>query len=252
MTKARTPANTGPAKHGRICYLCGGPISGKLSRDHIPPKQFYAEEIRRKHSPNLLTLPAHEGCNLKYQPDEDYFVYSLMPLARGSYSGDPLRWKILDDCAKHAEQRRLLGQVLREFERHPSDLVLPPDIVVKRFEGDRILRVAWKIVRGLYFHHFGVCIPDNAPKACELIPPGQEPPVPFFFLPLQPVHGRHPGVFDYRFKAYPQIHNLQYWAMLLWDRLILIVKFQYPPCGCNECIAEPHFAKDHPSTTPHE
>ncbi len=235
MANERTPATTAPGKSRKICYLCGKPINGKPSRDHIPPKQVYPEQIRRRRSLNLLTLAAHEACNLQYQHDEDYFVYSLMPLARGSSTGDPLRWKILDDCVKHIEQRKLLAQVLNEFERQPSGLVLPPGIVAKRFEGDRILRVAWKIVRGLYFHHLGCCIPEDAPRACDVIPPGQEPPLPFFFLSCDPVHGRHPGVFDYRFTAYPEVHNLNYWAMLLWDRIILIVKFQHPDCACSEC-----------------
>lgn len=222
-------------KGPRVCYLCGKPIEDKASKDHVPPKQFYPDSIRRQHNPNLLTLATHESCNLGYQADEEYFVYSLMPFARGSYSGDPLRSKILDDCQRHPEQRKLLGQIFREFERNPSGLTLPPGVVAKRFEGGRILRVAWKIVRGLYYRHFSCILPEDAPRSCEVIPPGQEPPLSFLFLPSEPVHGWHPGVFDYRFAAYPEVHNLNYWAMLLWDRIIVIVKFQYPDCECTEC-----------------
>src|SRR6266699_2466875 len=114
-------------KKPTICYLCGKPLTGKLSKDHVPPKQLYAEEIRRKHNLDLCTLRVHEACNTGYQSDEDYFVFSLMPFGRGSYAGDALRGKILYDC-KHPEQRTLLQKVLNEFERQPSGLILPPDL----------------------------------------------------------------------------------------------------------------------------
>ncbi len=163
-------------------------------------------------------------------------MYSLVPFGRGSYAGDTLRKKVLDD-SDHIEQSRLLQRVLGEFESQPSGLVLPPGIVAKSFEGDRILRVAWKIVRGLYFFHNGGYLSEDSPRACEIVVPGQPPPRPFLFLPDEPVHGQYPGVFDYKFAKYPEVHNLNYWAMLLWDRLIVIVKFQYPPCNCDSCRA---------------
>jgi hypothetical protein len=209
-------------------------LSEKFSRDHVPPKQLYAEDIRRKHNPHLLTLPVHEACNVGYQSDEDYFVYSLMPFGRGSYSGDVLRSKILDDC-KHPEQQILLQKILNEFERQPNGIVLPPDLAAKRFEGHRILRVAWKIVRGLYFSRFDAFVPEDVLHGCEIIPPGQKPPDAFFLLNGDN-HGKYPAVFDYTFKAFPEVHNLNYWAMLLWDRIILILKFQFPPCNCPGCI----------------
>jgi len=30
------------------CYLCGSPLSEPINRDHVPPQQFFAPEIRRK------------------------------------------------------------------------------------------------------------------------------------------------------------------------------------------------------------
>ena len=41
----------------------------------------------------------------------------------------------------------------------PSGLVLPGNKVVKRFQGKRLTRIAWKIVRGLNFHHHDVVLP---------------------------------------------------------------------------------------------
>ena len=221
-----------------ICYLCGKSHDGEFNRDHLPPKQFFTKELLRKHSPDLSWLPTHQSCNKKFQHDEDYFVYSLMPFARGSYSGDSLRTKILDDC-KHIQQKRLLMKVLGEFERQPNGLIMPPGIILKRFEGERIRRVAWKIVRGLFFSHFGVFIPEETVNGCELVMPDQKPPSPFFYLPSEPIYGKYPAVFDYRFMSFQEIHNLNYWALLLWDRIIVIVKFQFPDCSCQECSNSP-------------
>ena len=29
-------------------------------------------------------------------------------------------------------------------------------------------------------------------------------------------------------KSYPEAHNFNYWAMLLWDRITVTLKFQFP------------------------
>ena len=47
----------------------------------------------------------------------------------------------------------LMRKVLREFDPTPSGIILPAGKIVKRFEGKRLARVAWKMVRGLHFLH---------------------------------------------------------------------------------------------------
>jgi hypothetical protein len=126
---------------------------------------------------------------------------------------------------------------MSEFERQPGGLLLPPGRVAKRFQGERLLRVAWKIVRGLYFFHIGEFVEEDAPRYLEIVPPGEMPPASFFVLSGKENHGKYPGVFDYTSAAYPQEHNFNYWAMLLWDRIILTMGFQAPACGCAECRA---------------
>lgn len=50
-----------------LCYLCGQPLSEPTSSDHAPMQQVYAPEIRKTHSPNLLTIPVHGGPNIAYK-----------------------------------------------------------------------------------------------------------------------------------------------------------------------------------------
>jgi len=59
-------------------------------------KQLFAPEIRRKYSVSkFITFDVHQDCNTAYKMDEDYFVHSLMPFARGSESGDAIYAKVL-------------------------------------------------------------------------------------------------------------------------------------------------------------
>lgn len=99
-----------------------------------------------------FTIPVHDQCNKSYQADEDYFVTALMPHARGSCAGDAIYKRALDRYLGGGKVG-LVRKVLAEFEPRPSGLVLPRNQVVQRFDGTRISRVAWKIVRGLHFHH---------------------------------------------------------------------------------------------------
>ena len=136
----------------------------------------------------------------------------------------------------------LAKKILREFEPRPSGLSLPPGLVAKRQDGVRIKRVAWKIVRGLYFHHYGAVLPEAISVGYELIPPGQRPPEHFLYvsgLADDETHGRYGGVFDYRFRVFEtDLGELNFWALLIWDRIIMILLFHDPwSCQCQECIS---------------
>lgn len=239
------PDGTGKILHAKrakplpnLCYLCGQSLTGPISDDHAPMKQLFAPEVRKEHNPSkLLTIPVHDRCNKSYQLDEDYFVHSLMPFAPGSYSGKALYQKVLRDY-RGGKNIKLVGKVLSEFEPRPSGLVLPGNKVVKRFEGKRISRIAWKIVRGLYFYHHNEVLPADLTTWVSLTSPGEIPPEHFrvfMSLPDNEPHGEYPGVFDYRFQRFTETQDVHYWALLIWDRIIITVIFHDPKCGCEQC-----------------
>lgn len=218
-----------------VCYLCEKALTAPTSADHVPPKQLYAKEVRKKHSPNLLTIDVHADCNRSFQHDEDYFANTLAPFARGSYAGTAF---LQEAFAKYAsgEKQKLVGKVLNEFQRTPGGILLPPGLVAKRFEGDRLHRIAWKIVRGLYFHEFGEVLPENTPNNLQIAAPDKPPPVEFLHaLYDKPSRGQYPGVFDYKYVTVPQFNEFHYWGMLFWDRLILTMAFHNPACKCDHC-----------------
>jgi hypothetical protein len=138
-------------------------------------RQIYASEVRKVHSPNLLTIPVHDRCNKSYQLDEDYFVTAPVPHARRSYAGNAI-YKSALDRYRGGEKVGLIRKVLAEFDPRPSGVVLPGNQVVQRFDGTRISRVAWKIVRGLHFHHCNNCLRENLTTGVSVTVPGESRP----------------------------------------------------------------------------
>ena len=221
-------------KGGQICYLCGNVLEEDIDRDHVPPKQFYAKNLRKKHSPNLFTLPVHSACNKSYQKDEDYFVHSIAPLTKGSYSGNGI-WNDISHQFEKSRGQRIGQMILKEFEDRPSGLYLPRGKVVKTFDAERVWRVVWKIVRGLFYKEFTRFLPENTPKVFKLVSVGDKPPPEFESVRNTPSKGQYPNVFDYKYIVVPELENFHFWAMLFWDRLVKMVAFHDPECQCEIC-----------------
>lgn len=228
----------------KICYLCGEPLDVDIDRDHVPPRQFYAKEVRTKHNPNLFTLPVHSLCNKDYQKDEDYFVHTIAPLAMASYSGKSL-WGDLSEQYKRPQGRRIGQMVLKEFDKRPSGLILPFGKVAKRFDGQRVWRVVWKIMRGLFLKEIGRFLPDGTPRTYKIFSPDEHPPREFDFVRNLSSRGQYPGVFDYRFMEFPE-KTFHFWAMLFWDKIIIFVGFHDPDCKCEKCMGKGLFSARSP------
>jgi hypothetical protein len=221
-----------------ICYLCGQPLSDNADRDHVPPKQFYARELRKNHALNLFTLPVHRYCNKDYQKDEDYFVHSIGPLAMESYSGKAI-WKDISHQFNRPQGERIGKMVSMEFDVRPSGLYLPGEKVAKKFDAERVWRVAWKIVRGLFFKEHGKFLPESTLRNYyKVVSVGEKPPQEFDAVRNTPSRGQYPGVFDYKYVVVPELNNFNLWAMLFWDRLIKMIGFHDPECPCDTCHKE--------------
>jgi hypothetical protein len=223
-----------------ICYLCGKPLVPPTNVDHPVMQQIFAPEIRRKHNVSkLITFDVHQTCNTAYQSDEDYFVRSLMPFARGSEAGNAIYAKALNDF-RTGKQVLLTKKILSEFDPNPSGLVVLGGKVVKRFDGERLRRVAWKKVRGLHFHHTGEVLPEKWATVGVGIFAGETPPPDdvLCFVNIAQSRGVYPGIFDYKFDKFPESNNLHYWALLLCDRIIIRVVFHDPACACETCTSE--------------
>jgi hypothetical protein len=224
-------------KKNEICYLCGNPIFGKPTRDHVPPRQFFGATLRKKHNLNLLTLGAHKKCNKAFQMDEEYFVHTFVPLSLRTYSGRAL----LDELVLQYHNQRnvpLSQNVLKEFEENPSGLVLPVDKAVKRFDPERVWRVVWKIIRGLFFIEHKRCLPEDTPRLFKIIDIETPPPPEYQLLIKKEERGKYPGVFAYKYMNLKKMKNFHFWAVLFWDSVMILAYFHDPDCTCDKCIQE--------------
>jgi hypothetical protein len=80
----------GQAKQKRLsikdCYLCRKPLEEPTSPDHVPPKLFFPEDLRKKYKlTELLTIRVHHACNQEWRLDEEYFIHTLLPFARDGF-----------------------------------------------------------------------------------------------------------------------------------------------------------------------
>ena len=90
-------------------------------------------------------------------------------------------------------------------------------------------------MRGLFFYEHQRVLSEDAPRTFKLVHPGEKPPDVFFSIPDDQILGQYPGVFDYKFRVFPEIDNSHLWAMLFWNRLILLTAFHDPDCECEVC-----------------
>ena len=163
----------------------------------------------------------------------------MMPFARGSEAGNAIYTKVLNDY-RVGKEILLTKKVLREFDPTPRGLILPGGKVVKRFEGQRLRRVAWKMVRRLHFHHTGEVLPEQwSTVGVKMFSPNEQPTDDvLLFASSTASRGTYPGVLDYKFDKFPEANNLHYWLLLIWDRLIFRVTFHDPNCTCEKCEAD--------------
>lgn len=143
-------------------------------------------------------------------------------------------WELI---SQYRAQRNvpLSHKILGEFDPRPSGLYLPSRKVVKRFDPQRFWRVVWKIARGLFAIEYQKFLPEDTPRSFQIVDPDTKPPDLFYLIPDE-TRGAYPGVFDYKFAAFPEHMGEHLWAMLFWDRLIMLVLFHDPECSCDVCL----------------
>lgn len=224
---------------GTKCYLCGRTIDGDQSwnRDHHPPKQFFAPSLRP--GVNMKWLYTHNSCNSSFKLDEEYFIASMPIQARDSWTAEPV-FQHFGEGVREGRWRSLFDRVRGQFGRVHS----PTGLVPFYAEFDRLHRVAWKLARGSYFDQLQTVLPDDTLRTIEIVLPQQASEV----LPRHPwyafVRDTEPlshvaAVFDLKMLR-PQEDGMKLglMAMLIWNRITILVAFHDLVCACERCCAE--------------
>ena len=98
-----------------------------MTREHVPPKQFYPKSILSEHNLNLWVVSTCRACNESYKADEEYFFHALYPLVANT--NRKMGAIILQDLRRRAEKPQtptLIRSVLRTSQATTDGgIVLP-------------------------------------------------------------------------------------------------------------------------------
>lgn len=208
----------------KICYLCGNPIEGKSSDDHVPPKQFYPKEIRENESLNLQLAPAHGQCNNDFKDDEEYFYASLYPLVE-KYNAD-MAGKILRDLARRCQKPQMPAMLRGLFcdasRTTKGGIILPGNMVEVSIDLCRIQRIAGKVARGCLFISAGMYLPEDNIVDMRMCEDESEAPEMYqiSWKCAGAIKGSYPDVFSYK---YVQCEELHFISMLFWKAFAFCV-----------------------------
>lgn len=224
-----------------ICYFCGEEIEGESANDHVPPLSFFPRSLRRRFNlSQLITLPSHNTCNAAYGLDEEYFRVSVAVRAEKTFAGKHL-WKDIGDKFRKGGNEKLAELIRSEFQnRTSSGIYFPPGLIAKRFDVQRIDRVIWKIVRGLFYHRYERVLSESTPHYCALYDDQQARPLEvnkfWNAMMVRECLGKYSGVFDYKMdQAADSPTAMHACCMLFWDSVPFYCIFHDPDCDCDLC-----------------
>lgn len=112
-----------------------------------------------------MTVPSCRKCNGEWQKDEDYFRLCLV--SRADTKGNPARDAILPAVKRSLKRTEGRGfateflQSLAEAEQFTEGGIYIRSSLIAIFQGARLIRIAEKIIRGLFYHETGKRLPSD-------------------------------------------------------------------------------------------
>jgi len=150
-----------------VCSICGK--EEELTREHIPPKGIFLKPRPK----NTITVFSCEKCNHDTKLDDEYFRFWVTAGAHpNSKLGDVWKNKVVGSSFKRSpallkkiqdDHKSLLEHHSRTPLKTYDNKIVPDELLSRCYMVDveRVNRVACKIVKGLYFHHFSKPLPYN-------------------------------------------------------------------------------------------
>jgi hypothetical protein len=150
-----------------ICSICGN--NDELTREHIPPKGIFLAPRPK----NTITVFSCKKCNHDTDLDDEYFRFRVTAGAHPqSKLSEVWKNKVVGSSFKRSPAllKKIQNDHKRLMEHHSKtplktydDKIVSDELLSRcyMFDAERINRIACKIVRGLYFHHFSGLLPCN-------------------------------------------------------------------------------------------
>lgn len=203
-----------------VCTYCLK--TAPLTRDHVPPKLLFP----KPRPSDLVTVPACEECNNGATLDDAYFRLKVsLREGAGEHPDSEVIWKRALEGLTEPEQAgflELFRNDLREGSKsHPHGVTV---------DTPRILRVASRSARGLFFHEVGRRLPAHytaMPIVDERLPHAES---------IVQQHAanasamlRHSGktigtIFEYAYQLFEEDEFAAFWAMRFYaDTFFMVI-----------------------------
>lgn len=113
---------------------------------------------------------------------------------------------------REGKNEGLAFMIKNEFQdRAPAGIAFPDERIAKRYDDERVNRVIWKIVRGLFHHEAGQHLPEDAKHSCMLhdFQQAQDPTAKKLWdiMMTRAARGKYPGVIDYKLAQAEDVSN---------------------------------------------
>jgi hypothetical protein len=199
------------AKKSNECVYCGQPAT---TVDHVPPKCMFGE----KKPSNLITVPACEPCNVGASKDDQYM--QRLALVAGA-DAHTVGKQVNEAFLRAIERPQQKGMRAAFFQSlRPVNLATEGGLFAGRgfefiLDLDRLEGVLRRVVRGLFWKHFGRRLADGYETL--FLPVMTDPRLPVAFRNNQQrifdfdtvdIGG---GAFVYRYCVAPGDENATIW-----------------------------------------
>ena len=135
------------------CVYCG--VINPDSRDHIPPKGIFPKPRPN----NLITVPACKSCNREWSSDDELFKMIIGIKAGMEGKSEIKLWESTKHTVRHNKSlRRLIEEAKRINIKTPGGIIIGDAYSVK-FPDNKVRLMCDRIIRALYYHHYGNFIP---------------------------------------------------------------------------------------------
>jgi hypothetical protein len=143
-----------------VCAYCG--TEAPTTRDHIPPKGIFPDP----RPADLITVASCARCNHGASADDDRFrAYLSLHVGTDTVTTQRLWERAIRGIRRN---RQLHSRLLQEME--PTWLTTPSGViqgrgVLGRWDSDAHDKTVERMIRGLYFRHYGEVLGTRAPAS---------------------------------------------------------------------------------------
>jgi hypothetical protein len=156
----------------KICYICGKEDAD--TDDHVPPKNIFLKKYRNI-GDDLITIPAHQNCNKRFEKDDEYFRFCLSIPSYWDSEKAREMWDVkMKDQLHRPESQGFRSYLLKNIK--PIDLYTEAGIYlgkgdVAMLDAKRMEAVLERTARGIFYKTTRNILPIDWPIEIQMLHP---------------------------------------------------------------------------------